>query len=227
MKERKFVQDAVNRLLITEYIKSETDTAGYGGMEMKRTPFGNNVTLHVNKPGLVIGRRGMKVQEITEHLERVFKVESPQIEVKEVDKPDLNPFIVSKKIALTLEKGWSYRRAGNTALRRTVESKSKGVIIRIGGKLSGERARSQKFISGSIKYSGEPARVGMLRGFAVAKLKLGIIGISVGILNSDYRLPDEIDVSPPKIVESTATITEVKGGEPSGTESKTDQGNEQ
>lgn len=134
MKERKFVKEAVNKLLVAEFIRKATDNAGFGGIEMKRTPpFGTNITLYVNKPGLVIGRHGAKVQEITDELERRFKVESPQIEVKEIPNPDLNPQVVSKKIALSLEKGWNYRKAGNTSLRRVIEAGSKGVMIRIGG----------------------------------------------------------------------------------------------
>ncbi|MEM3675988.1 MAG: 30S ribosomal protein S3 [Thermoplasmataceae archaeon] len=195
MKERKFVQNSVNKLLVSEYIRKETDSAGFGGFEMKRTPFGTNITLYVNKPGLVIGRHGSKVQEITDTLEKKYKVESPQIEVKEVPDPDLNPQVVSKKIALSLEKGWSYRKAGNTSLRRVIESGSRGVMIRIGGKISGERARAQKFIYGSIKYSGEPARAGMQVGFSAAKLKLGIIGVSVRMLKKDYKLPDDLEVT--------------------------------
>lgn len=195
MKERKFISESVKKLLVSEYIRKETESAGFGGMEMKRTPFGTNITLFVNKPGLVIGRRGGKIQEITATLEKRFGVETPQVEVKEVTDPDLNPQIVSKKIAISLEKGWSYRKAGNTTLRRTVDSNAKGVLIKIAGKISGERARSQKFISGSIKYSGEPGRIGMKYGFSTAKLKLGIIGVSVRILDSDYKLPDQIDIN--------------------------------
>lgn len=195
MKERKFISESIKKLLVTEYIQSQTQSAGFGGMEMKRTPFGTNITLFVNKPGLVIGRRGSKIQEITAGLEKNFDVESPQIEVKEVAKPDLNPMIVSKKIAISLEKGWLYRKAGNTTLRRTVENNAKGVLIKISGKLSGERGRSQKFIYGSVKYSGEPGREGMRYGFSTAKVKLGIIGISVRILDPDYKLPDQIEIS--------------------------------
>ncbi len=201
MKERKFIEESVKRLLISEYIRKEIDTAGFGGMEMKRTPFGTNITLTVNKPGLVIGRKGVKIQEITSTLERKYGLESPQIEVKEVDAPDLNANVVAKKIALSLEKGWSYRRAGNTALRRTVDQKTGGILIRMSGKLSGERARTQKFMYGSIKYSGEPGRIGMRRGYSQAKLKLGVIGISVGVLDPNYRLPDIIGpVKPAQVI---------------------------
>lgn len=207
MNERKFINEAVKKLLVSEYIKKETENAGFGGMEMKRTPFGTNITLYANKPGLVIGRHGSKVQEITENLEKKYHIESPQIEVKEIDNPDLNPQVVSKKIALSLEKGWAYRKAGNTSLRRIAENGARGVIISISGKISGERGRMQKFMTGSVKYSGEPARAGMEHGFSIAKLKLGVIGVKVGILKSNYKLPDdysvsqELGVSTPKLIQ--------------------------
>lgn len=210
MKERKFINEAVKKLLVSEFIRKETDHAGFGGMEMKRTPFGTNITLFVNKPGLVIGRRGSKVQEITESLEHKYHVESPQIEVKEIENPDLNPQVVSKKIALSLEKGWAYRKAGNTTLRRVIDNHSKGVIIRIGGKISGERARTQKFMYGSVKYSGDPSRSGMKNGFSIAKLKQGVIGVTVRMLDNNYKLPDEIKVGP---IVASPKVTDVANGD--------------
>jgi small subunit ribosomal protein S3 len=81
-------------------------------------------------------------------------------------------------------------------------------MIKIGGKISGERARSQKFMYGSIKYSGEPARSGMANGFSAAKLKQGIIGVNVRILKNDYRLPDDIKI-PDKIIRA---VKEEKDG---------------
>lgn len=219
MKERKFINENIKRLLVTEYIRKETDNAGFGGMEMKRNLLDTSIRLTVNKPGLVIGRRGSKVQEIEETLKNRFHIEAPRIEVMEVKNPDLNPQIVAKKVAMSLEKGWAYRKAGNTALRRIIESNARGVMIRIGGKISGERARSQKFFYGSIKYSGEPARSGIGYGYSVAKLKLGAIGVTVRILNRDYRLPDDITVRKENLKREVKTDV--------GTESKVLENNEQ
>ena len=219
MKERKFINENIKRLLVTEYIRKETDNAGFGGMEMKRNLLDTSIRLTVNKPGLVIGRRGSKVQEIEETLKNRFHIEAPRIEVMEVKNPDLNPQIVAKKVAMSLEKGWAYRKAGNTALRRIIESNARGVMIRIGGKISGERARSQKFFYGSIKYSGEPARSGIGYGYSVAKLKLGAIGVTVRILNRDYRLPDDIIVRKENLKKEVNTNV--------GTESKVPENNEQ
>lgn len=227
MRERKFITESVKKLLVSEYIRKETESAGFGSMVMKRTPFGTNITLHVNKPGLVIGRRGSKIQEITENLEKLYSVESPQIEVKEAENPDLNPQVVSKKIALSLEKGWSYRKAGNTSLRRAVDSDVKGIMIKVSGKLTGERSRTQKFFHGSVKYSGEPGRAAMLNGFSIAKMKQGVIGITVRILDPDYRLPDEITyaldgtrkvVGKPAEKGEAKTVTEVEPAVETGNE---------
>jgi small subunit ribosomal protein S3 len=195
MKEKKFVSDNIKKLLVSEYLRTENDSAGFGGMDMKRTPFGTNITLYVNRPGLVIGRHGAKIKEMTTTLETKYGLESPQIEVKDVDNPDLNPQIISKKIALSLEKGWNYRKAGNTTLRRIMDQHARGVLIRIGGKISGERARTQKFMYGEIKYSGEPARDGVISGYSVAMLKTGVIGVYVKLLKTNYRLPDEININ--------------------------------
>ncbi len=93
MKERKFINENIKRLLVTEYIKRETDSAGFGGIEMKRNLLDTSIRLVVNKPGLVIGRRGSKVQEIEETLRRKYKIEGPRIEVMEVRDPDLNPLL--------------------------------------------------------------------------------------------------------------------------------------
>ncbi|BAB59476.1 ribosomal protein small subunit S3 [Thermoplasma volcanium GSS1] len=215
MKERKFVNEAVKRLLVYEYLVKETENAGFGKMSMKRTPFGTNITLYVNRPGLVIGRRGSKVQQMTETLEKKYAIETPQIEVKDVKDPDLNPSVIAKKIALSLEKGWSYRKAGNTSLKRTIDAGARGVLIKISGKISGERARYQKFIYGNVKYSGEPGSKGMLVGFSTAKLKVGILGVTVKILNPEYKLPDVFSIS------------NLAGGENVGTESETDKADEQ
>ncbi len=215
MKERKFINEAVKRMLVYEYVTKETESAGFGKMSMKRTPFGTNITLYVNRPGLVIGRKGAKVQEITDTLEKKYGIETPQIEVKDVKDPDLNPTVISKKIAMSLEKGWSYRKAGNTTLKRTIDAGAKGVYIRISGKISGERARYQKFIYGNVKYSGEPGSKGMLIGFSTAKLKVGILGITVKVLNPNYRLPDVF------------SLQGISGGEINGDESKTGTSDEQ
>ena len=81
---------------------------------MQRTPMGTRVTLITERPGIVIGRRGAAIKKLTtSHREEDFKFDNPQIEVQEVDNPNLNAQIMAEKLAFALESGWHFRRAGH------------------------------------------------------------------------------------------------------------------
>ena len=107
----------------------------------------------------------------------------------------LNPLIMASKVANALERGWNYRRAGNSMLQRIMDSGARGCQITIAGKLTGLRHRTEKFVSGHIKFCGEPALELMRVGIAQAKLKPGTIGVKLAIMRPDAKLPDEIKVA--------------------------------
>ncbi|HPP45200.1 MAG TPA: 30S ribosomal protein S3, partial [Methanomassiliicoccaceae archaeon] len=69
--------------------------------------------------------------------------------------------------------------------------------IVIAGKLTGQRHRTEKFKDGYIKFCGETKITNMDRGYAVAKLKPGVIGVTVEIMHPDAKLPDEIEITTP------------------------------
>jgi small subunit ribosomal protein S3 len=104
---------------------------------------------------------------------------------------------MSEKLASALERGWHFRRAGHSTLRRIMEAGAKGCLVRISGKLTGQRHRTEKFKAGHIKYCGEPKALFLRQGFSVAKLKPGVIGVTVWIMDPNARLPDEIKVKEP------------------------------
>ena len=192
--ERKFVTENIRRVLLKEYLMKAVDRAGFGGVEVQRTPMGTRVTLIVERPGIVIGRRGAAIKTLTTAIEKDFKFDNPQVEVQEVDNPNLNAQIMAEKLAFALERGWHFRRAGHSTVRRVMESGARGCHVVISGKLTGERHRTEKFKEGYIKFCGEPKLKFIRQGFAVAKLKPGVIGVKVEIMAPDARLPDETDV---------------------------------
>jgi small subunit ribosomal protein S3 len=210
--ERKFVTENVRRVLLKEYMMKKVGRAGFGGLDIQRTPMGTRVTLVTERPGLVIGRRGEAIKSLTKDIEDVFKFSNPQIEVQEVQNPNLNAQIMAEKLANALERGWHFRRAGHSTVRRIMESGARGCQVMIAGKLTGQRHRREKFRQGHIKYCGQAKLDFMEHGFAVAKLKAGVIGVTVQIMNPDARLPDEIDVLdvPPEPVEAVEAAPEVK-----------------
>jgi len=195
--ERKFIKENVRRVLLKEFLRAQTQRAGFGGIDIQRTPLGTHITLIAERPGLVIGRRGATINELTRAVEQDYHFEHPQIEVSEVANPALNPHIMAQKLALALERGWHFRRAGHSTVLRIMEAGAKGCQITIAGKLTGERHRTVRFRQGHIKYCGEPRHEFMWEAYAVAMKKAGMMGIKVQIMDPNARLPDEIDVLDP------------------------------
>jgi len=194
--ERKFVTEKIRRVLLKEYVMSRVSRAGFGGIDVQRTPMGTRVTLTTERPGLVIGRRGEAIKSLTRAIEDDFNFSNPQIEVQEVENANLNAQIMAEKLASALERGWHFRRAGHSTVRRIMESGARGCQVTVAGKLTGQRHRREKFKSGHIKFCGQPKLDFMEKGFANARMKPGVIGVTVQIMHPDARLPDEVDVLP-------------------------------
>ncbi|RLI83009.1 30S ribosomal protein S3 [Archaeoglobales archaeon] len=191
--ERKFVQDRLRKLMVKEWIKEEVKNAGFGGVDIIRTPLGTQVTLFVERPGLVIGKGGRRIKMLTEKLKE-FGLDNPQISVDEVEKPEFNAQLMASLLARALERGWYFRRAGYRFLYRIMEAGAKGCEIEISGKLVSERARTEKFVAGTIIHTGDPAYSMVNKGFDVAIKKLGVLGVNVRIIPPDVILPDEFEV---------------------------------
>ena len=192
--ERKFVAENVRRVLLKEYLMKEVSRAGFGGLDVQRTPMGTRVILTTERPGLVIGRRGQTIKNLTSVIEDRFGFENPQIEVQEVKNASLNAQIMAEKLAFSLERGWHFRRAGHSTVRRIMDAGARGCHIIVAGKLTGQRHRTEKFKEGYIKFCGEPKAKFIDHGYAVAKLKMGVIGVTVEIMASDAKLPADISV---------------------------------
>ncbi|NYT07563.1 MAG: 30S ribosomal protein S3 [Methanomicrobiales archaeon] len=196
--ERKFVAEGARRARVEKHLVKELKRAGYGGMDLQRTPLGTQVTIYAEKPGIVIGKGGKVVRQLTQDLATDFGVESPQIEVQQVANPSFNAQIMAERLANALERGWYFRKAGSSIIRRVMESGALGCEVVIAGKLTGSRARVQKFTQGYIKHSGEPVNTIVEKGYAVAVKKLGVIGVQVRIIPPDAKLPDHFEMIKPK-----------------------------
>lgn len=196
--EKKFVAEGITKALVDEYLADELERAGYGGMVMNRTPMGTQITVYAEKPGMVIGKGGKLIRKITRDLDRKFHLDNPQIDVQDVGRGDLNSRVVANRLASSLERGWYFRKAGQSMMRRVMDAGALGCEIVISGKLTGPRSRTEKFISGYIKHSGKPAIDLVDKGYSVAVKKLGVIGCQVRIIPPDVRLPDDFQIEQPQ-----------------------------
>ncbi|MCQ2737401.1 MAG: 30S ribosomal protein S3 [archaeon] len=208
MMEKSFVTEGLKRTKIDEYLEKELERAGYGGMDIHVTPLGTMVVVYAERPGMVIGRGGKTVRQITQNLKTKFDLDNPQVEVKEVDVPELNARIMAAKIANMLQRGMHFRRVAYSTIRRIMGAGAQGVEVTISGKIRGSRSAVAKFVEGYIKKCGEPADRFVEEGFAIAPLKPGVLGIVVRIMPPEAVLPDKVDILAPKVEEIIEEVAE-------------------
>ncbi|RKS83267.1 SSU ribosomal protein S3P [Haloarcula quadrata] len=222
--EQQFIEDGLQRTQIDEFFAEELGRAGYGGMDVAKTPMGTQIVLKAEKPGMVIGKGGKNIRKITTELEDRFNLDDPQVDVQEVDEPDLNARIVADRLANALERGWYFRKAGHTTIDRIMESGALGAEIVLSGKVTGARSRVEKFNRGYVKHNGEPAEEIVDSGVGVAVMKLGTIGVRVKIIPPNAELPDDFEIYEDVDVEDYVadtdgeSVEELLEGEPEDSE---------
>jgi small subunit ribosomal protein S3 len=194
---KRFITESIKRTEIDEFLQKKLERAGYGGVNLSKTPLGTHVVVYAMRPGLVIGRGGETIKELASALEQNFKVSNPQISVSEIEVPEFNAHVVANRVASALERGVHFRRAGFWALNQVMEAGALGAEIVISGKLTTERARFEKFKAGHFPIVGEPALRAMKTAEAHIQLKPGIIGVRVKIMPPDAYFPDKVTIIEP------------------------------
>ena len=187
--EKLFVKEGVKEGQLEEYLRKKFDKAGYSHVELQRTPLGTRIIVYAHRPGIVAGRSGRRLKEIAEEIKEKFGIENPMLDVREVENPYLDAQVVANRVAKALERGIHFKKVGNYYVQKVMEAGAVGVLIRIAGKLGGEKAKFFKFRSGYIKHSGHYAETLVDKGYATALTKPGIIGVQVKILK---EMPSEL-----------------------------------
>lgn len=205
-----FINNSLRKSEIDEFLANELSKAGYTGVEITKTTLGTRLVVHAAKPGIVIGRRGQSIRDLTSLLEQKFQIENPQISVAPIESPELEPKVVAGQIASALERGVHFRRAAYWGMRRVMEAGALGVEISIKGKLTTERGRCEKFRQGYLPKSGEPVLRQVLTAVEWVKLKQGLLGVQVKILPPSAEFPDRPSIRYGKEVEEVLEAPEVE-----------------
>ncbi|MBU0958971.1 MAG: 30S ribosomal protein S3, partial [Nanoarchaeota archaeon] len=180
---------------IREYIKKSLGKGKISRVKIEYTPVGEKIIISTNKPGLVIGRGGEKIQELTRFLKTSFNLENPHIEIEEILYPELDSQIMADEIALGLERfgPLKFKVIAYRTLQKIIAAGALGVEIRLNGKLPSSRAKPWRFAQGYLKKTGDSAKV-VDRAQARAETKPGTVGIKVSILAPTAILKDRINV---------------------------------
>jgi len=184
------IKDNYNMMLLKDYLREAIKDAGFSHAEISKTPTGTRVALHVTRPGIVIGRKGSGIRELTEKLASEFGLKNPQISVNEIEKPDLSPSVMCNRMASHLERGTAFRRATMWTIKQIMEGGAMGVQITISGKLRGDRSAFEKHTAGSLPRAGHHADVIVDEDIAHVNTKRGLIGIRIRIAIKEKLVPE-------------------------------------
>ncbi len=190
-----FITESIKRTEIDEYLQKKLERAGYGGVNISKTPLGTHIVIYAMRPGLVIGRGGETIRELAAFLAEKFNVSNPQISVSEIEVPELNAFVVASRVASALQRGVHFRRAGFWSLNQVMEAGALGAEIVISGKLRTERARFEKFRAGYLVKCGEPSLKYMQKAEVHVQMKPGMFGVRVRIMPPDTVFPDKLKIA--------------------------------
>ena len=161
--------------------------AGIPKVEIERAGEIITVFIHTARPGVLIGRKGKKLEEIQADLERIIKDKENKVrlQIVEVNRPELDGQLVSESIREQLEKRQAFRRVIKKAVQTTMNAGAKGVKIRLAGRLGGgEMSRTEQTSEGSIPLSTLDANISY--GFTEAVMTTGRIGCKVWIYRGKY-----------------------------------------
>jgi len=190
---------------LDEYLKEALKETGYGGVDIQKTPIGTRITLYVTRPGLVIGRKGSGIKDLTSKLEQKFGLNNPQVSVMEIEVPELNPKIMANRIAQLVERGTAFRRAAMWTINTVMGAGAMGVEVTIAGKLRSERAHYEKHSVGVIPKSGNAADKIVKVGITDVLTKMGLMGIQLRIALKN-EMPSEFELIEPTTETNSNTV---------------------
>ncbi|MDG6985831.1 MAG: 30S ribosomal protein S3 [Nitrososphaerota archaeon] len=175
---------------LDEFFEKELRDAGYGGLEIQKSPVGITLKVYVARPGLAIGRRGTGIKDLTDKVGARFNLTNPQIAVTEVENPELNARIMAARIGQIVTRGTAFRRAAQWSVNNVMNAGAAGVEISVAGKLRSDRSHGEKYRAGIVPKSGDTAERSVSQATTDVLTKMGLYGIKVKIALRDALPPD-------------------------------------
>lgn len=166
-------------LELKKIVRERLKNAAVTKIEIERSAKKVTLNVHAAKPGIIIGRQGVMIEDFKDFLKRKFG-QNIEVNIHEVDKPDLSAQLIGEMIASQIERRIAYRRAVKIGLQKAMEAGAKGVKVQIAGRLNGvEIARNEYFKNGNIPL--HTLRADIDYASITARTTYGAIGIKVWV----------------------------------------------
>ena len=179
------IKDNYNMMLLNDFLREKIKDAGFDSVEISKTPTGTKIVLYVTRPGIVIGRKGSGIKDLTEKIQTDFGYKNPQISVEEILKPELSPSVMCNRMSAHIERGTAFRRATMWTMNQIMEAGAIGVQITISGKLRGDRSAFEKHTQGILPRAGNYAKNLVSEDIVHTKTPMGLIGIKIRIARKE------------------------------------------
>jgi len=196
MEEKAVVKFKKDEFAVKEYVKGSIGRGKVSKIRIEYTPIGEKIIISTHKAGLIIGRGGERIDQLTKTLKSKFGLENPHIEIDEIKNPEFDAQLTADDIASGLERfgPLKFKVLAYRALQKIIEAGALGVEIRLSGKLPSARAKTWRFSQGYLKKTGDTALV-VDRAEARAETKPGTVGVKVSIMAPDVVLKDKIVIN--------------------------------
>jgi len=170
-------------LAIRRHLKKRLANGEVSKIEIIRYPEKVNIIIHTARPGIVIGRKGAEVENISKELSR-FTDKNIQIKIKEIKAPQLDAELIAQGVARQLVGRVAFRRAMKKAISSTIQAGAQGIKITCSGRLGGaEMARTESYKEGMIPL--HTFRADIDYGFTEAHTTFGSIGVKVWVYKGE------------------------------------------
>ena len=179
------IKDNYNMMLLNDFLREEIKESGFSKVEISKTPTGTKIVLYVTKPGIVIGRKGAGIKQLTDKIQTDFGYKNPQISVEEITKPELSPSVMCNRMSGHIERGTAFRRATMWTMSQIMEAGAMGVQITISGKLRGDRSAFEKHTQGILPRAGNYAKNLVSEDIVHTQTPMGLIGIKIRIARKE------------------------------------------
>jgi small subunit ribosomal protein S3 len=200
-------------LKLREGIQSRYADAAISEIEIERQANKVSITIYTARPGIVIGRGGQRVDETKVYLEKLIG-KRVQLNIQEIQRPELDAHLVAKTIAEQIERRVAFRRAMKQTTLRTMQAGAKGMRVSCAGRLGGaEIARRLTMHEGQVPL--HTLRADIDYGFVEARTTMGRIGVKVWIYKGDI-LPEPKEETEEEVIEPVTGVSNVT--EPLGEE---------
>jgi small subunit ribosomal protein S3 len=168
---------------IRKFLNKKLEQASVSRIVIQRTTDKVKVTLHTAKPGIIIGRNGQAIQDLTNDLQKLINTKV-DVNIQEIKRPELDAKLVAEDIARQLENRVTFRRAMRQAMTRTTKMGAKGIKTAVSGRLGGaDIARTERYHEGTIPL--QTLRADIDYGFAEADTTYGKLGVKVWIYKGE------------------------------------------